>query len=311
MDIPVICDRCRATGSAGSGDFTALGDLLEFTPVKIRPKVNGWDAEAQRAFIALLAATGSKRRAALSIGRNAYGIDQLLKRPDSASFRLAYDRALAIAEQQGSFKIAQGVADAAARNARLIPPSRLRGLPAPDPDDAIEMSDETKLSVFESIFAKFVRSVEQERAARVDGRIVEADFKLRQVTGLEIALDMISHGFGWDTWEMIRSFHRDGHGLMNIAETEISRMLDEARRAVWEAAGDPPRPEHPPRAYLEQHDGYSLEPTEFLWGGSKAEQDAQIAERDRRHREDAAAQIAFEAEARRDYETRRDSATDS
>lgn len=63
MTVPVICDSCRKTGLSGEADFTHLGDLLEFDPVPVQPRVNGWDPEAQRAFIALLAATGSKRRA--------------------------------------------------------------------------------------------------------------------------------------------------------------------------------------------------------------------------------------------------------
>src|SRR4030095_12360826 len=72
MTIPVICDRCRVAGTAGTGDFSHFGDLLDFDPVKVRHRVNGWDADAQRAFIALLATTGSKRRAAQAIGRNAF-----------------------------------------------------------------------------------------------------------------------------------------------------------------------------------------------------------------------------------------------
>ncbi|MBV9528339.1 hypothetical protein [Sphingomonas sp.] len=131
MSIPVICDRCRATGSTGEGDFTHLGDLLGFTPVVRRARVDGWTHDRQRAFIAALSATGSKRRAAIAIGMQPYGVDQLLKAHDSASFKAAYDRALAIAAQAGSMKIAQGVADAAARNAQLTPPSRLRGEPLP------------------------------------------------------------------------------------------------------------------------------------------------------------------------------------
>jgi hypothetical protein len=112
MSIPTICHRCRSTGIAGEDDFSHLGDLLAFEPVPAQPRVNGWDADAQRAFIALLATTGSKRQAAQLIGRNAYGIDQLLKREDSGSFRLAFDRA--IAKANGSIKLAQGVAAFAA-----------------------------------------------------------------------------------------------------------------------------------------------------------------------------------------------------
>ena len=61
--IPVICDRCRITGLAGLGDFAHLGDLLEFTPVPREvERVDGWSPEKQRAFIAALAATGSRFR---------------------------------------------------------------------------------------------------------------------------------------------------------------------------------------------------------------------------------------------------------
>ena len=125
MSIPVICDRCRSAGLSGEADFSHLGDLLDFTPVPRKTKrFDGWNEERQRAFIAALAATGSKRKAARSIGRAVFGVDQLLKAEGSASFRLAYDRALAIAEKNGSIRLAQGVADAAARNAQLSPPSR-------------------------------------------------------------------------------------------------------------------------------------------------------------------------------------------
>jgi hypothetical protein len=132
MSIPVICDRCRSPGIAGEADFSHLGDLLEFTPVPRRKeRVDGWSPEKQRAFIAALSATGSKRRAALAIGMQPYGADQLLKAEGSDSFKAAVERAMAIAAQNGTMKIAQGVADAAARNAQLTAPSRLRGAPLP------------------------------------------------------------------------------------------------------------------------------------------------------------------------------------
>ena len=55
---------------SGEADFSHLGDLLDFTPVPRKTKrFDGWNEERQRAFIAALAATGSKRKAARSIGR--------------------------------------------------------------------------------------------------------------------------------------------------------------------------------------------------------------------------------------------------
>jgi len=50
MSIPVICDRCRATGVSGEADFSHLGDLLEFDPVPRKTqRADGWTPERQRA----------------------------------------------------------------------------------------------------------------------------------------------------------------------------------------------------------------------------------------------------------------------
>jgi hypothetical protein len=250
MSIPVICDRCRVAGTAGTGDFSHFGDLLEFEPVEVRYRVNGWDADAQRAFIALLATTGSKRRAALAIGRNAFGIDQLLKRPDADSFRAAYDRALAIAKQNGAMKLATGVADSAARNAQLPPPSRLRGFEPDDEDDGAEMSDDGKLQLIEGLFYKWLGKVEQERQARLAGQVVAADFYLRQVTFFEITFDLMCEGLGQDAWAIMSDLRRGGTHVTQIAATPMSQILDERRREMWAKMGEPDRPEHPPARYL-------------------------------------------------------------
>jgi len=314
MSIPVICDRCRATGTAGQGDFSHLGDLLDFEPVPVRQRVNGWDPDAQRAFIALLASTGSKRRAALAIGRNAYGMDQLLKRPGSTSLRIAYDRAKAIAKANGSMKIAQGVADAAARNAQLAPPSRLRGA-EPEPDPGI--SDDHKLEVIENIVRKYLGKVRMEREERLAGNIVAADFYLRQITFIEIGLDLAATEMSISAFDLLASFRRDGHGWIRIAETPFSAALDEQRRKLWAAAGEPERPEHPPRRFLQHLFDYNLEPSRAHVGATTApaagyseEQWSEMsAETQRQARRDelaaeAEAQIAWEAKAQADFLTR-------
>jgi hypothetical protein len=84
----------------------------------MRKRVNGWDAEAQRAFIVLLATTGSKLHAASAIGRNPAGIDRMLKRSDATGFSAAVDAALALADRRNGRELAQGVADAAATRDR-------------------------------------------------------------------------------------------------------------------------------------------------------------------------------------------------
>jgi hypothetical protein len=319
--IPVICDRCRSIGNSGEGDFSHLGDLLEFEPVPRRQRVNGWDAEAQRAFIAALAMCGSKTRAAKSLGRNAFGIEQLLKSKGSESFRLAYDRAMAIAAKNGSMRIATGVADAAARNSWLDKRSALRGHePPPDPEP--EIDDEQKWALIEQLGAKFLRKVAAERDARLAGRIVEADFHLRQITFLEVMFDLTAETLGWDAGEVLGELRRGSHSLLEIASTPLSDWLDESRRNFWQSEGDPPRPEHPDKRFLVEHEGCTTQAAQNAYGatttparGYSAEQwaamgfEQQQRARERQFAEDAEEQVEWEAKARRDFESRRDSAT--
>jgi hypothetical protein len=295
MTIPVICDRCRVVGTAGTGDFSHFGDLLDFDPVPRKQRVNGWDADAQRAFIALLATTGSKRRAALAIGRNAFGVDQLLKDPRGDSFRAAFERAMAIAKQNGAMKLATGVADAAARNAQMTPPSRLSGHePEPEPEG---MDEDEKIDFLNNIFRKFMTKVEEERKARMAGEVVAADFYLRQVTFCEIAFDLLAEGMNMDPWLTIAQFRRAGHNVFEIAETEMSRLLDAHRRDLWREIGDPDRPEHPPQRYLIDKGPISIEPQEYGMGGEEGRR--LKAEYARRHMEDAEEQLRWEREQRR------------
>jgi hypothetical protein len=251
MSIPVICDRCRTVGFSGDSDFSHLGDLLEFTPVpRKKERVDGWTAERQRAFIAALSATGSKRRAAQAIGMAAYGVDQMLKSEGNESFKAAFDRAMAIAKANGSMKIAAGVADAAARNAQMAGPSALRGH-APEPDP--EMSDEGKMELVAILGEKFMRKVAAERRARLAGEIVAADFYLRQVTFLEVMFDLSSVSLGFDANEFLRDLRRGDFHSRDIVSTPFSEWLDRSRRLWWAQEGEPDRPPHPDTRLLQRH----------------------------------------------------------
>ncbi len=309
MTISVICDRCRVAGTAGTGDFSHFGDLLEFDPVPVQPRVNGWDPEAQRAFIALLATTGSKRRAALAIGRNAFGIDQLLKRPGNDGFRLAYDRALAIAARNGSMRISTGVADCAARNSLMETPSRLRDHPAPlpgwdwqapepqhwegegdyPPNTPEAIAD--AYSWIERLVGKYLVKLRQEREARLAGRIAAADFYLRQVTYLEVMIDLGSD----DAFMAFAQARHHGRNLVEIAETFMSQLLDEARRDHWREMGEPAGPEHPPRHLLLDQGDIRTEPLEVTTGGGPLTREEQLARYREQYAADAAAQVEWEA----------------
>jgi hypothetical protein len=95
-----------------------IAALLDFEPAPVRKKVNGWDADAQRAFVMLLATTGSKLHAAKAIGRNPASMDRILKKPEAATLRAAVDAALALADRRNGRELARGVADAAASRDR-------------------------------------------------------------------------------------------------------------------------------------------------------------------------------------------------
>ena len=282
--IPVICDSCRKTGTAGEGEFAHV-DFLDFTPVPRQGmRVDGWSAERQVAFIAALATTGSTRRAAKALDMSPHGIVKLRQAKGADSFNIAFDRAMAIAARNGSLKVAQGVADAAARNGHEAD------------DEASDMPEDEKLTLLENIFLKILRKVEAEREARLAGEVVAADFYLRQVTFCEVAFDMMAEGLGLSGWELLGDLRRGGHGILEIAETPMSRTLDTQRRALWKVMADPDRPEHPPERYLDVRDDHSLEPLEVLRGGEISHEE-QKREFEERHKADAAAQVEWEASA--------------
>ena len=93
-----------------------IAALLDFEPVPVQPRVNGWDAEAQRAFIAALAMNGSPRAAARAIGLAHGGAERLRTLDGSASFNDAWDQALALHAARRSGRLRTSVD-------RLRPPS--------------------------------------------------------------------------------------------------------------------------------------------------------------------------------------------
>ena len=279
------------SAASADADDPSHGNLLEFEPVpRSGTRVDGWSAERQRAFIALLATTGSTRRAAKALEMSPHGIIKLRQAKGADSFNAAYDRAMAIAARNGAMKIAASVADTAARGPSL---RKKRGeKAASEPSD---MSDDDKRDFLENIVLKFLRKVQAERQARLAGEVVAADFYLRQVTVLEVALDLLSEGVGLDGWEVIGDLRRGGHGILDIAETRMSRILDGKRRELWAKMAEPERPEHPPQRYLEHHKDHSIEPGECFRGGEGKDWKAEQARYAARHAEEAERQAAWEA----------------
>ncbi|MEO6225403.1 MAG: hypothetical protein ABIO80_06090, partial [Sphingomicrobium sp.] len=153
-----------------------------------------------------------------------------------------------------------------------------------------------------------------ERAARLNGEIVAADFYLRQVTVLETIFDLTNHAFGWDASAVIRKLRRGRFDLNQIVDTPFADLLDQSRRAWWAAEGDPERPSHPDPHFLLRHDTedgacttyadqHSTGATTTPARGHSAEQWAAMNEQEQRaarqaqFAEDAAEQKKWEARA--------------
>ena len=239
--------------------------LLDFEPVpRLNKRKDGWTPPLQRQLIALLAATGSPSLAAEAMGKNRFGAEKLYKTPGAASFRAAWDAAVALFEERS----ASGAAQRIAATGPLKPPGidrrRSASGPAgrePDlPEDEEEISEEQKLELIERIGNKFLRKVVAERQARLNGEIAAADFYLRQITCLEVMFDMTSSEMGFNPWAVLGQLQRGGHSLAQIAETPFTRKLDAHRREYWSANGEPMRPYVVPRGYLEDHGDHSTEP---------------------------------------------------
>ncbi len=285
-------------------------DPLDFIPVPRRTRrADGWTPECQRGFIQALAATGTVRRAAAAVGKAAFGADQLRKAEGSESFAAAWDRALERFAETKAARLAAGLGAVRAEEAAWQPaPGPWQGSAAraalhPSPAAAVQDQaavEEANWEWFMDFARRYANKVFQERQARMKGEIVAADYYLRQLTWLEVAVDCL----GGDMLRLLTEWRSGDYSLVDIAETPRSRVLGEIRRDVWAEAGDPPRPEHPPRRFLVEEDGFSIEPLEYCGGGQEGSFHEQIARFDEQHRRDALAQLEWERQAYEDWERR-------
>jgi hypothetical protein len=290
--IPVLCDRCQASGIAGEGDFAALGDLLDFEPVALQvERVDGWSPECQRAFIAALSVLGSADRAAKAVGKSATGAERLRRLPGSESFARAWERAKAISYEKGTLRLANSLRTAKADRTAPAPKA------TPEPSEADRLDTERKAqAIFDSIFRHYRNRIALERETRLEGKVVEADFYVRQITGLEILLDLICTGH--DPLPLMEKLGAAGDEYVDIAETWLSRLLDEARRRIWAEQGEPERPPLLTDEQTIDRGGYKLFADQSLRGGP----DWRERERAQKAGYEAAAraQVEWEEKARRE-----------
>lgn len=265
-----------------------LEPLLGFAPVRrCTRRSDGWPPERQRGFVAALARLGNVDRAAHTVGRTASGAYKVRTSAGAEAFAAAWDGALALYHTRNP------------RIDRVGRPSRgeLRAASAPfappkPPADPEERKRAT-LKLLEGMLHRYVLKLGQERTARLAGRIAEADYYVRQLTVIEIVLDL-----GGKAQETLNALVPRDMPLPAIAATPMSVLLDRLRRKYWAEGGEP---ERPPLGELGDHrDGISTGPPTYYTSGRDGDYDGWC----RRQKEHAAlaaeAQAAWEEKARAD-----------
>lgn len=310
------------TEAAESNDLQ-IQALLDFEPApRMLKRKDGWTPALQRKFIARLAERGSPTLAAEALGKNRYGVEKVYKSPGAEGFREAWHQAVELFEARAAEQQERHNSAAAATRPPFA--DRRRTFPSPQPSPSggegdEEISEERKLEILESIAKKFMRKVMAEREARLSGRIVAADFYLRQITAIEIIFDLSAAKLGIDPNELLRSLRRGEHGIVEIVDTPFVQYLDAQRRAYWESdPAEPPRPktvreefcldhgDH--RTHVDQHGYGAMTPpargySEEQWAAMGYEE--QVRARQAQFEEDAQDQIRWEAEAAADAAARR------
>ena len=101
-------------GNPASPEYgAAIAALLDFDPVPVRARRDGWTPERQRRYVVALVETGHMGKAARAVGMTEQGAAKLRRRPDAASFTRACEAAYRAGRQRWT-------------QARLVLPGRRR-----------------------------------------------------------------------------------------------------------------------------------------------------------------------------------------
>jgi hypothetical protein len=233
-----------------AADDPEIAALLTFTPVPRRNvRADGWSPAHQRGFIAWLAVRGKVPVAARAVGRRESGAWSLRNSDELGQFAASWDGALALYHM---------------RRVAADPPPPLRAPTRPDPPrpeprhsrelrdararlaaDEPALDEAEKCELLDEILERYLGKLLAERQARLEGRIVEADYYVRQLTFIELVLDI-----GGRTQELLAAMQQGYPHLLQISATPGSALLEKLRRALWLEQGEADRP---PPAPLGKH----------------------------------------------------------
>lgn len=142
---------------------------------------------------------------------------------------------------------------------------------------------------------RYLIKLRQEREARLEGRIVEADFYVRQLSWIEIVADL-----GGNAQDLLEALKRGGVDAINIAATPMSAYLEKLRRLYWQEKGEADRPPAPPMG--EHGSGFGTGPDHAYRPDRDGDRAAWEARQEKQRRLAAEAQRAWEEKARAESE---------
>jgi hypothetical protein len=226
--------------------------LLGFDPVKRHTRRHdGWSPELQRGFVAALVRLGNVDRAAHEVGRTASGAWTLRNAAGAGEFADAWDAALALYHLRNP---KPGPVHHLTRKERLAQ-WRAGGTAGPRDDDAplTREEEQERLEFFDRFCELYWRNLTEERTARLDGRVVEADFAVRQLAWMEVVISLGGHA---DT--ILQGLMPDCKKPHQVVATPLSWMIGEMRRDFWREKGEPERPA--PSPFAPMNDRYAQWP---------------------------------------------------
>ncbi len=279
-------------------DDPEVAALLNFTPV-VRKCIrhDGWMPDKQREFIRALTVLGNAEAAAIAVDGTMSGAYKLRTAAGGREFAAAWDAALAFYFRRHPRPEPKGRPS----RGEILSGAGRAPWPEREPEPPPGWVDPsvyylTPQEFADGLLKRYRLKVVQERAARLEGRIVEADFYVRQLTWIEVALDL-----GGNALELLHEMKRGGVEVGNIVATPMSLLLDAARRQVWAERGEPERPPPPP---LGMHDDEVARGERHYYSTDLDGADNQGFWRRRKEEQALAAeaQAAWEEKARREAE---------
>jgi hypothetical protein len=295
----------EAKDPAAAPEDPEIATLLEFEPVPRRNKRHdGWSAAHQRGFIAALATCGNIDRAAQAVDRTQSGAWTVRNSAGADGFKESWEAALSLYHRRNPRRAppppmarpARPVAGHARNVGALRAAREARGA---DADGEVTRAEAE--AFWAALSRRYWRKLKDERRCRLGGRIVEADFYVRQLTFIEIVFDL-----GGRAQELLEGLRSGGVGPLDIVATPGAALLEKVRRAFWAEKGEADRPSPAP---LGDHDDARGTGGRTWYNAARdGDYEAWCRRRDEQRRLGAEAQAAWEERARGEAEAQAEGA---